>query len=220
MKRALRTAALIAALAGCSRGESPGGNAAAPSNPDATQNAVSGPVAGPEAAVFAEYDRACRDLSSAERLNQAAAGGGWQSYAPPADSDAGKLLAFAETNVRPLLQGSEFRNWSYRKQVGGRELVLVVTDIPTGPARSTECRVYDFAAPSPPSDATIASWTSAAPTQRLAEQGLTAFEWTPGFRDGLSQQSVVYLDRNSPLRQEIPAVGLGVTATRGAASVE
>jgi hypothetical protein len=219
-KRLAASAVLLAALAGCGGSGNAGNNAAANGASGGAAQVVTTPPAGPEGAIFAEYDRACRNLADVEALKTAAAANGWEQYQPEPDSQAGTLLAFAETNVRPLLQGAEFNNAAYRKTAGGRQLVLIVTEIPTGPAKSSECRVYDFDAADPPSDATVATWTTNPPTSRTAQQGLTLWQWTPGFRDGLTQQTVIHMDADSPLRQEIPAVGLAITATLGAASRE
>lgn len=45
------------------------------------------------------------------------------------------------------------------------------------------------------------------------------FKWSPGYRDGLTEISILHLDRDSPVRQQIPAVGLGITAIRSAAPI-
>lgn len=218
--RPLHTVVLLAALIGCRGPEGAANQAHDVSSSANTQQAPTTPPAGPEGLAFAEYDRACRDLPDVPALNSAATAGGWQVYEPEAGSHAARLLAFANEQARPHLNGGRFDNWTYRKTVDGRQLVLIVTDIAAGPAQSTECRVYDFDAAAPPSEAAVALWTPKPPTQRIAEQGLTLYQWTPGFRDGLSQQSVIHMAPDSPLRQEIPAVGLAITATRGAASRE
>jgi hypothetical protein len=212
----------VAILAGCrgTEGNGAANNSAGNAASTNAQGAVTTPPPGAEGAIFAEYDRACRNLTDVEALKTAAAGNGWEEFEPEADSHAGRLLAFAETNVRPLLQGAPFNNATYRKTAGGRELVLIVTEIPEGPAQSSECRVYDFNAAQPPSEAAIGTWTSNQPTNRVSQQGLTLWEWTPGFRDGLSQQTVVHMHPDSPMRQQIPAIGLAITATHGAASRE
>ena len=225
MARLAAPALLLALLAACTGSGEAANNAAQNGSATAavtrnTAQEATTPPAGPEGVVFAEYDRACRNLADLEALKTAALANGWEVYQPEPGSQTARLLAFAETNVRPLLQGAPFNNAAYRKTAGGRGLVLMLTDIPSGPAKSSECRVYDFEAAQPPSEAAIAIWTSNPPTSRIAEQGLTAWQWTPGFREGLSQQSVIHLHADSPLRQEIPAVGLAITATLGVASQE
>ena len=218
--RMFATALTLAALGGCGGSGGTGNNGSANAAQADGAQAATTPPAGPEGVIFAEYDRACRNLADLNALRSAAIGNGWQEFQPEPDSQTGRLLAFAEANVRPLLQGAAFNNAAYRKTASSRELVLVVTEIPEGPAKSSECRVYDFEAAEPPSEAAVGAWTSNQPTRRVAEQGITLWEWTPGFREGLSQQTVIHMHRDSPLRQQIPAVGTAITATQGAASRE
>ncbi len=82
-----------------------------------------------------------------------------------------------------------------------------------------ECRVYDFAAPAPTA-AEIAAWTPTAASNRANEQGLTAYGWQPGFRQGFSRIDVTHLDPSSPLRAQIPATGLSITAFQGPTTAE
>jgi hypothetical protein len=212
MRSILIIAAATLALAACNRSESVE-NASANSKAGDAQGQAPPAAASSDMVAFAEFDRACSNLTDLEKLNADAEGAGWKEYDPEAASEAGKILKFAQANVTPLLGGAEFNNWIYRKQAGGRELVMVVTEIPSGPAQSAECRVYDFAATQPPTEQVIAQWTRTPPSERVSEQGVTAFQWKPGFRDNLTDVSVVYMSPDSPLRQQIPGIGLGIAAT-------
>ena len=200
-------AAMLAA--GCN-GAATAGNDQAAGNGAAPSAAASSPD---DIAMNAigEFDRVCRDLSDIDQLRESVPAAGWQEYEPEANSDVARLLAFANTTVKEAVPDAEFANWSYRKSAGGRDLVLVLTDL-SGPGESTECRVYDFAAATPPIQEALRRWTQASPTNTVSQQGMTAFQWSPGFRDNLTQLSVLHLDANSPLRQRIPGVGLAVTA--------
>ncbi|HEX8527993.1 hypothetical protein [Allosphingosinicella sp.] len=209
---------LLAALSACNPSQTSNEVAESGRASNGQQRARGTAPAGSEGVAFAEYDQACRNFENVGQMKAGAMAAGWHAYEPEARSHAGQLLRFSDTNVRPRLNGAQFDNWAYRKNAGGRELVLIISQIPTGPASATECRVFDFAAVAPPTDAAIATWAGAAPSDRVAEHGLTGWEWTPGFRDGLAEQSVVYVERNSPLRQELPVVGLGITAVHRSAS--
>lgn len=219
--RALRPvpalAAAVLALAGCG---GPQGNAA---NGQAAGNAGAGQSAAPNDAIaataLAEFDRVCRDLSDIGALRAAAAAAGWAEHEPQSGEDVEKLLTLGEKTVRELVPGATYNNWAFRKAVSGRDLTLVLTDIPEGPAKTTECRLYDFAAPLPSAEG-VRRWTGTAPTNSMNQDGLTAWEWSPGFRDNLTQISVLHLDRNSPVRQQIPAVGLAIAAVKTNAPID
>ena len=212
MKSRIAVAAfLLAATAACNRGES-ANNVAAPA-PAANGQATAAP-AGAENAAFAEYDRLCADLSDVAALNASAAGAGWEAFTPGAQSPLGELLALADSVSQGTPDAGRLVNTAYRKSANGRELHAIISSLSGGPVGATECRVYDFAATAPPSAETVAAWTSARPTSNTSEMGVTSWQWAPGFRSGLDHQSVVHVATDSPLRQQIPAVGLGITATK------
>lgn len=216
MRPLLIIAAATLAVAGCR------GSDEAASNGQAGGNASTGQSGGGADAIaataFAEFDRVCRDLDDVEALRGVAASAGWADYEPASGDDLEKLLTFGKKTVQELIPGATYNNWNFRKTVGGRDLVLVLTDIPEGPAKTTECRVYDFAAPAPSAES-VSRWTSTAPTNSMKQEGLTGWEWSPGFRDDLTQMSVLHLERDSPVRQQIPAVGLAIAAVKTEAPI-
>ncbi len=213
--RIAAVAILLAATAACNRGES-ANNAAAPA-PQANGEAAAATPAAADNPAFAEYDRLCTDLSDVNALNAAAAAAGWERFSPEAQSPLGQLLALADSVTRGAPEAGTLVNTAYRKTVNGRELHAVVSSLTGGPLSATECRVYDFAAAAPPSAETIAAWTSAPTTSSNNQMGVTSWEWSPGFRSGLDQQTVVHIAADSPMRRQIPAIGLGITATKSGA---
>lgn len=204
---------LVAGCGGANKAQNgPSANGSAQSNSSAAADTDAG-----AATAMAEFDGICRDLGDVDALKSAAETAGWEEFEPEAGSDLEKLLAFGRKAVEEAAPGATYNNWAYRKSAAGRDLTLVLSDIPMGPATTRECRVYDFAAAAPPTQAAVSRWTSTPPTKQASQQGLTAWEWAPGFRDDLTQMSVVHLNADSPLRQQIPAVGLGIVATKSAA---
>ena len=203
-------AILLASTAACNRGES-ANNAAAPAP---ATNGQAAAADGSETVALAEYDRLCADLTDVAALNASAAGAGWESYTRGSNETLDQLMALADRVTGETPGAGTLVNTPYRKTVNGRELHAIVSSLTGGAETANECRVYDFAATTPPSAEAIAAWTSARPTNNSTQRGVTSWEWAPGFRSGLDHQSVVFVATDSPLRQQIPAVGLGVTATK------
>lgn len=203
---------LLAATAGCNRGDSANNMA----NPVNGQAAAPAP-AGAENVAFAEYDRLCADLSDVGALNAAAASTGWERYTPGSNETLDQLIALADRMTAETPGAGSLVNTAYRKNANGRELHAIVSSLTGGAASANECRVYDFAATSAPGAEAIAAWTSARPTSNMNQSGVTSWEWAPGFRSGLDHQAVIFVATDSPLRQQIPAVGLGITATKAGA---
>jgi hypothetical protein len=213
MKSRLVVAAmLLAATAACNRGDN-ANDMATPANGQAAAPAS----AGAEIAAFAEYDRLCADLSDVAALNAAAPGAGWESYTPGSNETLDQLIALADRMAAETPGAGNLSNTAYRKNANGRELHAIVSSLTGGAASANECRVYDFAATAAPSAEAIAAWTSARPTSNMNQSGVTSWEWAPGFRSGLDHQAVIFVATDSPLRQQIPAVGLGITATKAGA---
>ncbi len=206
-------ALLLAATAACNRGGESANNGATPAPPANGQAGAPAP-AGTEAVALAEYDRLCTDLSDVAALNAAAAGAGWERYTAGSNVTLDQLMALADSVTAETPEVGTLVNTPYRKTVNGRELHAIVSSLSGGQATANECRVYDFAASAPPSAEAIAAWTSARPTDSTTQMGVTSWEWAPGFRSGLDHQSVVFVAADSPLRQQIPAVGLGITASK------
>jgi hypothetical protein len=216
MRLYITIAAATLLVAGCGGADKAQNGQSANASAKGNSSAAADPDAG-AAAALAEFDGVCRGLDDVDALRTAAQSAGWQEYEPESGSDLDKMLVLGRKAVEEGVPGSTYNNWSYRKSAGGRDLTLVVTDIPEGPAATTECRVYDFAASAPPTQAAVDRWTQVKPSRQISQQGLTAWEWAPGFRDGMTQMSVLHLDAASPLRQQIPAVGLGIVAMKSAA---
>lgn len=210
MPRAATLCALLAAAA-CS---GTAGNVAAPA-PANGQAAAPAPAAG--GTPFAEFDRVCTDLADPAATAQSAVAAGWTQFTPEPSSTLGQLLALADRISSEMPDAGTLTNLAYRKAGGSGELNLVISSMRGGPAEATECRVYDFGAATAPTAAEIAAWTSTPPTNRVNQQGVTSYEWSPGFRPGLAQMTVVHVAEDSPLRQQMPVIGLGVTASRAGA---
>ena len=195
-----------------------GGNTASANNTSAAAQASQ--PANPVRTAFAEFDRVCGRAGTRETYVSAAAGAGWTAFEPAPNSSVGRLIAMGQTASRDaaqqmgLSEGLGFENDAFRKTVGGGELILLVSrvELPRQ-QQSLECRLYNLAATAP-TPADIAAWTSTPPTARVNEQGLTGYEWEPGFRPGFSNIAVTHLDAVSPLRAQIPVIGLGITATQ------
>ena len=201
----------LAALIGCGSGGTAANNGATAAQATPTR---------PVQAALAEFDQVCGRVADRDGYVAAAPAAGWTAFEPAADSPVGRLIAMGQTAGREAaaeIGEGEMRheNAAFRKTVGGRELILLVSliELPRMQA-STECRVYDTTAAAP-TEAEISAWTRTPPTSRAREQGLTAFEWQPGFRPGFRNISVVHLDPASPLRSRIPVVGLGITSIQG-----
>jgi hypothetical protein len=210
MSRVAAAALAAALLAACGGGNAPANNGAAA----AVQ------AGGPVRTALAEFDRVCSQVMDRDGYVAAAPGAGWAPFEPAPDSPLGRLIALGQNMAREagtqLNQAGEVssENSAFRKTADGRELVLLVSEIQIpGMERSLECRVYDFTAPAP-TDAEIAAWTSARP-EKVNEQGITAYGWRPGFRQGFSRIDVTHLDPSSPLRAQVPVTGLSVTAFQG-----
>lgn len=212
MNRRIAAAAILLAItAACNRGDS-ASNGAAPAGGDG--QAAAPALAGAESAAFAEYDRLCVDLSDIAALNAAAAGAGWERYPAGSNATLDQLIALADRMAAETPEVGTLSNTAFRKNTNGRELHAIVSSLSGGAAGANECRVYDFAATAAPSAEAIAAWTSVRPTSNENQSGVTAWQWEPGFRSGLSHQAVIFVAADSPLRQQIPAVGLGITATK------
>lgn len=204
---------LAAVTAGCGAA---GSNNAAPSAPVNAQGAVPPAAsAAPAASPFAEFDRVCTALADPAATNAAAVAAGWEAFTPDPQTTLGQLLALAGRISGETPEAGALVNTAYRKAgTGGGEINLVISTMTGGPVEAIECRVYDFAAAAAPAEEAIAAWTSTRPTGRVAQQGVTSWTWEPAFRAGIDEISVVHVASDSPLRQQMPVIGLGITASK------
>jgi hypothetical protein len=211
--RAGATALGIVMLIACGAGDtaSANGSAAAPRT-----------IAdSPTRTALAEFDRVCGRVADRDADVAAAPAAGWTAFDPPAESPVGRILALGRRMVREAAEETgelgplRYENAAFRKTAGGRELVLLVSliDLPEQQS-STECRLFDVEGTAP-TDAEISAWTAAPPSNRMREQGVTAFEWQPGFRPGFSRIAIIHVDPSSPARAQIPVVGLGIMSIQG-----
>jgi hypothetical protein len=214
--RGLPLAFSVAMLAACggSPAQSNGTAAAAPADATPVRNAL------------AEFDQVCSRAQEREAYLAAAPGAGWEPHQPAADSPLGRIIAMGEAAIRqvPAQTGqpgeARIENNVFRKTANGRELFLVVSQVQVpGMERSLECRVYDFAGPAP-TEAEITAWAPTRANNRVNEQGLNAYGWQPGFRQGFSRIDVTHLDPSSPLRAQVPISGLSITAFQGPTTAE
>jgi len=173
--------------------------------------------ASPVRASLAEFDGVCGRPMDRDGYSAAASAAGWEAFEVTPDSQLGQVLSVGQRMAREMLAQSgrtgeiQTEYSTFRKTTNGRELQLVVTDmqIPGMPS-NLECRLYDFTAPLP-TDAEIASWTSA-PAQRVNEQGMIGWAWQPPFRQGFYRIDVSHVAASAPIRAQIPMLGLSVTA--------
>jgi len=219
--RGLPLAFSVATLAAC------GGGAPAQNNTTAAVAAAAPADATPVRNALAEFDRMCSRAQEREAYLAAAPGAGWEPHQPAADSQLGRVIAIGEaaasqapTPATGQTGDARIVNSVFRKMANGRELFLLVSRITVpGMERSLECRVYDFAAPAP-TEAEITAWTTTAPANRASEQGLTAYGWFPGFRQGFSRIDVTHLNPSSPLAAQFPISGLSIVAFQGPTTAE
>lgn len=207
---AVGLAMLTACGGGASQNNQPA-EATAPAAPAVPANAS------PVRAALAEFDGVCGRPMDRAGYSAAATAAGWQAFEATPDSQLGQILAAGRRLVQEQLTQSgrsgdvQAEYSSFRKMTNGRQLLLVMTDmrIP-GLGTSLECRLFDFAAPAP-TDADIGYWTLA-PARHVGEQGMVGWTWRPSFRQGFDHIDVSHFPESSPLRAQVPMLGLSIAA--------
>lgn len=165
-----------------------------------------------DAAAFAAFDRHCAALDSMDALSGRIAAAGWSEFTPAPGSDLAILLGFAAEAAKDIPDFTVASRAFAPK--GNQALVAVVTTAGIPSMSSLECRIVAIEAAAPPSAQAVSAWAKKPADESFAESSLTAWRWTPGLKPTHTETSIAFVPKDSPLRDQVPVLGLIVQASR------
>jgi hypothetical protein len=164
-----------------------------------------------ETALLDAFDRHCTTLDTYDALAKRIEDNGWQRFAPEAGSDLHRLVTFSEK--QPDIAG-----WQYRVDTfapgSDRTLVAIITRAGIPGMLSLECRVVALGAKTRPSAAVIQGWAKRKADTVEDQQGIAVWQWRPGLRTDHGTTAIAFVAEDSPLRAELPLMGLTAQAMK------
>lgn len=175
----------------------------------------------PARAVLGAFATACSGIEEIPVARASALAAGWQEFEPAADSQIGRIvgngLALATEDPAAGPETEALVGGSFRRQVAGRELFLVISGMRDGDIASYGCRLFDLAAPAPIAADALEDWAVRAPAEQpTGIPGMTRHVWNPGLKPGHMEMAVSFVPQGTVLPEPlagIPLSGLVFTAT-------
>ncbi len=148
----------------------------------------------PAAPLLAAFKEVCVDPRTSESMRAAATGSGWAQF-DPANEDPFEGTARKILDKAALESNGSVRWTSFRRMIGGRQLLLVISDQPYRKSqpllRMVDCSIHDQKASAPIDEAAIRSWAGREPRVRSSGDTAKWFEWQPGLGGG--ETSLTYI---------------------------
>jgi hypothetical protein len=106
---------------------------------------------------------------------------------------------------------------TWRREIAGRELFLIISGIRDPDIASYGCRLYDLSAPAPLSAEQLENWAARAPQMvPTGLPGATKHVWNPGLKPGHMEMEASFVPQGTELPAPltgIPLSGLVLTAS-------
>ena len=186
-------------------------------NGTAANEAAAGSASGayPAAAVLTAFRTACSDLGSLDGAATRLRGQGWSELSTTRGTPIGPLMEFAEGTGNRIVEqagGTVAPMRSFRHEVAGEELYLVLSEVAIDGRVSVGCRMYDVDEPRRISVADATSWLGRSPADVIDRPDMMRGLWAPGLSEGQENFELFYVPQGSPALALIRIAGIGLKA--------
>lgn len=187
--------------------------------------AMASPVQAAESAyplddVLAAFATACSTVEDPAVNRASIEAGGWEAYEPAEDSMIGRLIEIGRETIanEELAEGEAptqmLDGATYRREIAGRNLHIVLSGVRIEEIRTTGCRLYDLDVTTEPDLEAVAQWARRAPdnTERPGA-GMVLLNWNGGMKPGHFDMQLQFVRPGADFPLDIPFSGLVLTAS-------
>ena len=151
-------------------------------------------LAYPAPLLLAAFKNVCVDPLTSQSMRAAAIRTGWTPFEPAGDDEFDRRAR--KYHDRTAVESNGGAEWtSFRRAIGGRQLLLVISDQPYRRSqpdlRLLDCFIHDSEASAPIDEAAVRAWADREPRVRGSGDMAKWFEWQPGLSGG--ESSLTYI---------------------------
>ncbi|RKF21907.1 hypothetical protein D6851_07800 [Altericroceibacterium spongiae] len=176
------------------------------------------PAAYPAQDVLSVFEHSCTPIADFDKATALAEKAGWKTFDAVPDSKVGQLIAFGRRAMERMGTDMEvIEGGTYRREVSGRDLYMVISGVRGAGFESRGCRIYDFDAAAPIGKAELTEWAGREPSSDPSENSpILSYGWEPGLTPDHTDMEVIFAEQDADLPgplAELPLSGLVFSAS-------
>ncbi|MXP25905.1 hypothetical protein GRI39_07595 [Altererythrobacter indicus] len=167
--------------------------------------------------VLGVFQASCAPIADFDAAAAAAKSAGWEPFDATPETKLGQLIEFGRGALDEQSELEMLDGGTYRRNVSGRNLYMVISGVRGAGFESRGCRIYDFDATAPIGEADLTAWAGRTPTSEPSEDmPIQIFSWEPGLTPDHTDMEVIYAAPDAKLPgpfAELPLHGLVFSAS-------